>query len=480
MLDSLSDLPIVGDVRGMGYFYAIELVKDKETKESFTDEESETLLRGYLSAEMFERGLICRSDDRGDPVVQLSPPLIAGPAAVRRDRGGPAPGARGGRPAHARPRPVAPQSPRIEDRRAVLTVRELIGELDVHLLAGESKLDLPIRWVHMTELLDPTPWLSGGEVLLTTGMQLDTPARQREFVELLADHQLAGPRLRHRLRPRAGARGAGRGRPRARVPGLRGPLRAAVHRDHRGRLLASSSTSSTRCCAARSPPRSGSSAWCSPSAGSRRWRERSRRSSARACWCSTRAASCSSSTPSAAGSATEELDVAARGRARAHRPPRPRAVHAGARGPQPRRWRSRSPPRAAPAAACPRPRPGWSPSRTTRRCLTSTAWRCARRSRSSRSSCCASASPATPNGGWPGTCSPACWPASFPGSTCSGDWSPSGSPAPSACWRCPSPAAPATATAAAELPARRGGARRPRCAPRPRRRWSPPTARSSR
>ena len=74
----------------------------------------------------------------------------------------------------------------------MLTVRELIGELDVCLLAGESNLDLPIRWVHMTELIDPTPWLSGGEVLLTTGMQLDTPERQREFVELLADHQIAG------------------------------------------------------------------------------------------------------------------------------------------------------------------------------------------------------------------------------------------------------------------------------------------------
>ncbi len=78
MLGSLGDLPIVGDVRGMGYFYAIELVKDKETKESFNHEESESLLRGYLSGEMFRRGLICRSDDRGDPVIQLSPPLIAG------------------------------------------------------------------------------------------------------------------------------------------------------------------------------------------------------------------------------------------------------------------------------------------------------------------------------------------------------------------------------------------------------------------
>ena len=79
MLDSLRDLPIVGDVRGTGYFHAIELVKDKETKESFDDDEAETLLRGFLSGELFRRGLICRADDRGDPVIQLSPPLIAGP-----------------------------------------------------------------------------------------------------------------------------------------------------------------------------------------------------------------------------------------------------------------------------------------------------------------------------------------------------------------------------------------------------------------
>src|SRR3954451_5462544 len=78
MLESLRNIPIVGDVRGAGYFQAIELVKDQDTKRSFSHEESETLLRGYLSAEMFERGLICRADDRGDPVVQLSPPLIAG------------------------------------------------------------------------------------------------------------------------------------------------------------------------------------------------------------------------------------------------------------------------------------------------------------------------------------------------------------------------------------------------------------------
>jgi adenosylmethionine-8-amino-7-oxononanoate aminotransferase len=79
MLESLRDIEIVGDVRGAGYFWAIELVKDRETKETFSQAESESLLRGYLSGEMFRRGLICRADDRGEPVVQLSPPLIAGP-----------------------------------------------------------------------------------------------------------------------------------------------------------------------------------------------------------------------------------------------------------------------------------------------------------------------------------------------------------------------------------------------------------------
>jgi adenosylmethionine-8-amino-7-oxononanoate aminotransferase len=79
MLDSLRDIPIVGDVRGTGYFHAIELVKDQDSNEQWTDEESETLLRGFLSGELYRRGLICRADDRGDPVIQLSPPLIAGP-----------------------------------------------------------------------------------------------------------------------------------------------------------------------------------------------------------------------------------------------------------------------------------------------------------------------------------------------------------------------------------------------------------------
>jgi adenosylmethionine-8-amino-7-oxononanoate aminotransferase len=77
-LEKLYDLPIVGDIRGDGYFYGIELVKDKDTRETFTDEESERLLRGFLSTALFEAGLVCRADDRGDPVIQLAPPLICG------------------------------------------------------------------------------------------------------------------------------------------------------------------------------------------------------------------------------------------------------------------------------------------------------------------------------------------------------------------------------------------------------------------
>ncbi len=77
VLERLADKPIVGDVRGAGYFMSLELVKDKESKQTFDEEESEHLLRGFLSHRLFESGLICRQDDRGDPVIQLSPPLVA-------------------------------------------------------------------------------------------------------------------------------------------------------------------------------------------------------------------------------------------------------------------------------------------------------------------------------------------------------------------------------------------------------------------
>jgi adenosylmethionine-8-amino-7-oxononanoate aminotransferase len=79
-LSQLLELPIVGDLRGTGYFYALELVKDKETRETFSDRECEELLRGFLTPRMFDAGLICRADDRGDPVIQISPPLVAGQA----------------------------------------------------------------------------------------------------------------------------------------------------------------------------------------------------------------------------------------------------------------------------------------------------------------------------------------------------------------------------------------------------------------
>lgn len=77
-LEKLKDLALVGDVRGEGYFYGIEMVKDKTTKETFNDDEAERLLRGYLSKALFDNGLYCRADDRGDPVIQLAPPLIIG------------------------------------------------------------------------------------------------------------------------------------------------------------------------------------------------------------------------------------------------------------------------------------------------------------------------------------------------------------------------------------------------------------------
>lgn len=79
-LSKLKDLPVVGDVRGTGYFYGIELVKDRATKETFTEEECERILYGFVSKALWSEGLYCRADDRGEPVIQLSPPLTVGQA----------------------------------------------------------------------------------------------------------------------------------------------------------------------------------------------------------------------------------------------------------------------------------------------------------------------------------------------------------------------------------------------------------------
>jgi adenosylmethionine-8-amino-7-oxononanoate aminotransferase len=78
LIESLRDIPLVGDVRGDGYFLAIELVADQATRGTFSPDEADWLLRGHLSPKLFEAGLICRADDRGEPVITLSPPLIAG------------------------------------------------------------------------------------------------------------------------------------------------------------------------------------------------------------------------------------------------------------------------------------------------------------------------------------------------------------------------------------------------------------------
>jgi adenosylmethionine-8-amino-7-oxononanoate aminotransferase len=76
-LEALREIPIVGDVRGMGHFWSIELVRDQASRETLTGEEAEWLLKDVLSAELWSRGLICRLDDRADPIVQIAPPLVA-------------------------------------------------------------------------------------------------------------------------------------------------------------------------------------------------------------------------------------------------------------------------------------------------------------------------------------------------------------------------------------------------------------------
>ena len=131
-----------------------------------------------------------------------------------------------------------------------LTVESLIGELGLELVSGHESAQAHVRWVHSTELPDPTPWLKGGELLLTTGMQLDGPKVQRELIERLADHEIAGlgfgTGFAHKRLPAALVTAA---RKRS-LPAVRGPLRAAVHRDHRARVRAAASTSATKCCSA--------------------------------------------------------------------------------------------------------------------------------------------------------------------------------------------------------------------------------------
>jgi adenosylmethionine-8-amino-7-oxononanoate aminotransferase len=77
LLEGLKDIPIVGDVRGMGHFFAIEVVRDQDTREALTEDEAGWLLKDVLSDRLWEKGMICRLDDRAEPIVQIAPPLVA-------------------------------------------------------------------------------------------------------------------------------------------------------------------------------------------------------------------------------------------------------------------------------------------------------------------------------------------------------------------------------------------------------------------
>ena len=173
VLEKLGEKPIVGDVRGAGYFMSLELVRDKETKETFSDEECDRLLRGFLSPRLYDAGLICRADDRGDPVIQLSPPLIATRAdldyvhdvldtvldeawaemtEIRR-----------------------PPGRDLLTSASVLTVADIVALDALRADAGAAAAPAPTgRCAGCTSRSssDPTPWLRGGELLLTTGRPL--------------------------------------------------------------------------------------------------------------------------------------------------------------------------------------------------------------------------------------------------------------------------------------------------------------------
>ena len=255
---SLRDIPIVGDVRGDGFFHAIELVKDQETKEGFTDEESEWLLRGFLSGELFRRGLICRADDRGDPVIQLAPPLICDTEQFEEIEDVLRPVLT---EAWERIRRREPGPARRRADRAMLTVGSLVADCGLELAAGGDGAERPIRWVHISELEDPTPWLSGGELLLTTGIQLAAPLASAASSTCSPTASVAGLGLRDRVRAQAAAEGARRrGREARACRCSRCPTRCRSSRSPSAPSRGSS-TSSTRCSSAAPRSTSGSSGW---------------------------------------------------------------------------------------------------------------------------------------------------------------------------------------------------------------------------
>ena len=285
MLESLRDIPIVGDVRGAGYFQRDRAgqgpgLRRAVDRRGVRDPAARLPLRRAVPprADLPRR----RPRRPGDPAVAAADRRAQ---AVRGDRGDPAPGPhRGGRP-DARTlarscsiRPGASSGPTGGVGRGVrdlvpptrsepmLTVRELLRDLDVRLLCGEAATDLPVRWVHISELKDPTPWLSGGELLLTTGMQLNTPSAR-------ASSSTGWPTTSWPAWASASASVTARFRRRSCRPPpsatsrcSRCPTRCRSSPSPR-RPSRSWSTSSTRCCAGRCRRTSAWSAWCSPQRG---------------------------------------------------------------------------------------------------------------------------------------------------------------------------------------------------------------------
>ena len=235
MLEALRDIPIVGDVRGAGFFHAIELVKDQETKEGFTDEESEWLLRGFLSGELYRRGLICRADDRGDPVIQLSPPLICDTEQFEEIEG------------VLRPVLTEAWEKRTLGRRQVGTGALPVPDADGRgsRLGARARACVRVRARLAADPLGPHLRARGPDAV---ALRRRAPADHRDpALDPGAPAPLrrppcrarpGRPRLRDRLHPPAAAEGDSRRVCGARPAPVRGALRDAVHRHHRARLRA--------------------------------------------------------------------------------------------------------------------------------------------------------------------------------------------------------------------------------------------------
>ena len=314
----------------------------------------------------------------------------------------------------------------------MLLLRDLIRDLDIQLVAGEAGLDRPVRWVHISELADPTPWLSGGELLLTTGMNLAEPEAQRAFVERLAGHDLAGlglgvgfahARAPDALREAAAELDFPLFEVPYDVPFIALTEKAFSHLVNEQYAVLQRALSAherlERIVLSEQGLEGVTDALASLIGGTALVydaRGASWRAATAACRCRPRcsrrpARRCASAPAPARGAAT-----------------RRRASCTGARS----RCRSCARPRAATATGR-RRRRGSSRPRTAARCRSSTASCCTRRSRSWRSSCCAGASPTTPSGGSRATCSPRWSRASWPARSWRGGWSRSGCASASAC-----------------------------------------------